>query len=286
MNDKTYTILTGATSGIGYETAKKLYLKGHYLILGNRNPEKAKALKEELLGLDGDGCVDLLKLDLSSLVSIREFANKVINDYDKIDILINNAGVFSRKLSYTIEGFEMSKGVNYLGTYYLTELLLDKLRQNDSAKIIMVSSIGCYWGKLKVSPDFFNKRKNSFLDYFNSKIANLVHTTELASSPANSSLIIKAADPGVVFSRIWKWHTRFGRSLEKIQKKIMKTAEEGSRIVVELVTADKFNKSDSVFVQMKKPRKLPKKVLNSKFRKEFLDFTEQTIQEHINTKKT
>ncbi|XMB72637.1 SDR family NAD(P)-dependent oxidoreductase [Mycoplasmatota bacterium WC30] len=286
MNNKTYTIITGATSGIGYETAKKLYLKGHYLILGNRNPEKAKTLKEELLSLDSSGSIDLLQLDLSSMKSIREFTEKVKKNYDKIDILINNAGVFSRELAFTNEGFEMSKGVNYIGTYYLTELLVDKLKENDSAKIIMVSSIGCYWGKLKIKSNFFNKRVNSFLDYFNSKKANLVHTKELSKRLDNTNIVVKAADPGVVFSKIWKWRTKFGRSLEKIQKKIMKTAEEGSRIVVTLATTDKYDKDTNIFFQDNKPRKLPKKVLDSEYRKQFIEFTEQSIKQHINIKKT
>ncbi len=222
---ETYTIITGATSGIGFQTAKKLYLEGHYLILGNRNMDRALEVKQQLLDLSPGGNIDLLHVDLSSFSSIKTFADTVNKSYDKIDILINNAGVFSRQLKRTQEGFEMSKGVNYLGTYYLTELLLDKLKQNETSKIINVSSIGCYWGKLKIKPDFFHKRVTSFIDYFNSKKANLIHTIELSESLASNRIIVKAADPGIVFSKIWKWRSKFGKSLEKIQKRSMKTSE-------------------------------------------------------------
>lgn len=277
---KTYTIITGATSGIGYETAKKLYLEGHYLILGNRNMEKAETIKQTLLNLKPGGDIDLLQIDLSSFSSIKEFSDKIYKTYHKIDILINNAGVFSRLLKYTEEGFEMSKGVNYLGTYYLTELLLDKLKQNDTAKIINVSSIGCYWGKLNIKPRFFHRRVTSFLDYFNSKKANLIHTMELSEALADDHIIVKAADPGVVFSRIWKWRSKFGRSLEKIQKRIMKTSEEGARVVEMLALTDTYDFDSNILYQEHKPRKLPKQVRNSEFRKQFIEFTNQIITEY------
>ena len=277
---KKYTIITGATSGIGYETAKKLYLEGHYLILGNRNIEKANKVKQQLLDLKPGGNIDLLQIDLSSFSSIKEFADNVTKTYERIDILINNAGVFSRQLKYTLEGFEMSKGVNYLGTYYLTELLIDKLKQNDSAKIINVSSIGCYWGRIKIKPNFFHKRVTSFLDYFLSKKANLIHTLELSELLAKENIIVKAADPGIVFSKIWKWRSKFGKSLEKIQKKIMKTSEEGARVVAMLAISDAHDNDSHILYQDNKPRKLPRQVKNSKFRKEFIAFTNQIINKY------
>ena len=140
---KTFTIITGTTSGIGYETAKKLFIEGHHLILGNRNVIKAKKLKEELLSINPNGHVDLIQVDLSSFSSIKSFCDQVLSNYEQIDTLINNAGVFTREKAITQEGFEMTMGVNYLGTYYLTELLIDRLLEGKSSKIIMVSSVGC-----------------------------------------------------------------------------------------------------------------------------------------------
>ncbi len=275
------TIITGATSGIGYETAKKLYLAGHHLVLGNRNHEKAKKLKKELLNLNKDGKVDMLHIDLSSFSSIKAFANEVINNYDKIDVLINNAGVFMREEAYTEENFEMTMGVNHLGTYLLTELLLDKLKENDKAKIIMLSSVGCYWGSLRMRPDIFTRRTNSFKDYFNSKLANLFYAIELNKRLEESNVIIKAADPGIAYSHIWKWKSKFGQSLDKIYKKITSTSEEGSRIVVLLADSNKYDSDSSLLYKYDKSRKLPRRTRREKRRKEFIEFTENTMKKYL-----
>lgn len=273
MNTKTI-IVTGATSGIGFETAKTLFLQGHHLVLGNRNMKKALKVKEELLSLK-DGDIDLLELDLSSFISIRSFTEKIKNNYDKIDILINNAGVFSRKENYTLEGFELTLGVNYVGTYYLTELLLPKLLEQTDPKIIMVSSIGCYWGKIKLKENFFNKKTNSFKDYFNSKLASLYYTSYL--SERYPSVFIKAADPGVAYSSIWKWKTGFGRCLDKLYKKIFHSSKDASRVIVQLASNDYFDKDDNLLYKYNKPRRIPRCIKNIKFRNQVIKYTEEII---------
>ncbi|MCK4552142.1 MAG: SDR family NAD(P)-dependent oxidoreductase [Tenericutes bacterium] len=278
---ETFTIITGATSGIGYETAKKLFIEGHHLILGNRNNIKAEKLKEELLKINPNGHVDLLQVNLSSFSLIKSFCDKVLSDYEYIDVLINNAGVFMREKAFTQEGFEMTMGVNYLGTYYLTELLIDRLLEGKNSKIIMVSSIGCYWGSLKVKPNIFVRRTNGFKDYFNSKLANLIYAKELLEKHRNSNLIIKAADPGVAYSKIWKWKTKFGESLDKLYQIITNTSEEAARIIVILANTNKYDKDNNLLYKFDKPRKLPKRVHKKKLRDDFIKFTEESIKQNI-----
>lgn len=276
MNTKTI-IITGATSGIGYETAKALFLQGHHLVLGNRNVEKALRVKKELLMLK-DGDIDLLEVDLSSFVSIKHFAERIMNDYHKIDILINNAGVFSRKEVFTREGFELTQGVNYIGTYYLTELLIPKLLEQTKPKIIMVSSIGCYWGKMKLNEDFFYKKTNSFKDYFNSKLASLYYTSYISERYPN--ILIKAADPGVAYSSIWKWKTGFGRLLDKLYKKIFHSSKEASRVIVQLAGSDLFDNDDNLLYKYNKSRKLPRRIRNTDFRNKVIKFTEAITKQY------
>lgn len=278
---KPITIITGATSGIGYETAKKLLIAGHHLVLGNRNETKAKRLKEEFLKIKEDALIDILHIDLSSFTSIKDFSEEIIKNYDRIDILINNAGVFMREKAFTKENFEMTMGVNHLGTYYLTELLIEKLKENEKAKIIMLSSVGCYLGNLKIKANLFTRRTNSFRDYFNSKLANLIYTIELKERLKESNIIIKAADPGIAYSQIWKWRSRFGRSLDKIYKKITSTSEEGSRIVVTLADTSKFDLDDNILYKYDKARSLPRKTMNKNLRKAFMDFTKEAIKDYI-----
>ena len=277
MEYKKYTILTGATSGIGFETAKKLCLSGHHLILANRNKSKAEKVKIELEQLNPNCEIDLLELNLASFESIKRFANEVITKYEYINNLINNAGVFMRETKYTEEGFEMSSGVNHLGTYLLTELLKDKLHETKNSKIIMVSSVGCYWGSIKISKNTYYKRINSFKTYFDSKLANLIYVKELADSYKDKSIIIKAADPGIVYSHIFKWKTKFGKFLEKIQKKIMKSPEQGADVICKLLDTDTFNTDDNILYTYNKARKLPRIIRNPKIRKMHMLHTEKII---------
>jgi len=141
MDHHQITILTGATSGIGYETAKKLFIQGHHLILGNRNPKKVERLAKELKELNPQGKLELLELDLASFQSIENFSKMVHESHKFFDNLSNNAGVFIRKKAFTTEGFEMTMGVNHLGTMLLTEKLKDLVKPG--SRIVMVSSIGC-----------------------------------------------------------------------------------------------------------------------------------------------
>lgn len=271
-------LITGATSGIGYETAKKLFLEGHNLILGNRNREKALKVKEELLTLK-NGTIDLLDIDLSSFSSIKKFANEIKENYKEINVLINNAGVFSRKKAFTQEGFELAKGVNYIGTYYLTELLLPMLLESPNSKIVMLSSVGCYLGKTKIKKDFYHTKSHNFRDYFDSKLANLFYTKYL--SDKYPSLIVKAADPGVAYSQIWKWKTRFGRSLDKLYRRITSTAEEASRIVVQLASTNKYDSDPNILYNFKKPLKLPKRVTKETLRKQVIALTKEVVEQYI-----
>jgi NAD(P)-dependent dehydrogenase (short-subunit alcohol dehydrogenase family) len=275
--DKKNIIITGVTSGIGYETAKKLFLAGHNLIMGNRNMEKALRVKQELSKL-GDGNIDFLEIDLSSFSSIRLFANEVITRYKRIDLLINNAGVFSRNDSYTKEGLELAKGVNHIGTYYLTELLLPRLLETPGSKVVMVSSVGCYLGKIKSTKNFFLKKTSNFRDYFDSKLANLFYAKDL--SDKYPSLIVKAADPGIAYSKIWKWKTRFGRSLDNLYRRLTKTSEEASRIIVQLAITDKFDNDQSLLYKYSKPLKLPRIVNNKFLRNEVLKSTEEIVRQY------
>lgn len=271
-------LITGATSGLGYETAKQLYILGHHLILANRNIEKAKAVQKELLGLSNKGTIDLETVDLSSFSSIKEFYKIIKSKYNKIDILINNAGVFSRENIYTKEGFELALGVNYLGTFYLTELLLPVLKQTSNSKIIMVSSLGSYYGSLTLNKEIFIKKTNNFKDYFNSKLANLIYAIHLKES--NQDIIVKAADPGIAYSNIWKWKTPLGKLINGLYRLIFKSAKKASRVIV-MLCDDEYNFDSNILYKYRKVIKLPKKSRDMTFNKNFITLTNEVIKDKI-----
>src|SRR5690554_7532560 len=142
-------VITGATSGIGKETAKALAFEGMKLVLPVRNMAKGEALQKELHELTGNGNIALHECDLSSMDSIRAFAGDYNEKYDRLDVLVNNAGVWEMKRSETKDGIEKTFGVNHLAPFLLTNLLLGKLKASAPSRIISVSSMAHIMGKIR-----------------------------------------------------------------------------------------------------------------------------------------
>ncbi|KAJ7386468.1 hypothetical protein OS493_008600 [Desmophyllum pertusum] len=134
-------VITGANTGIGKETAVDLATRGARVVIGCRNLEKGKAALKEIQGRSGSTNVFLEELDLASLDSVRKFADNIRNSEPRLDILVNNAGVLACPYQKTEDGFEMQFGVNHLGHFLLTILLLDLLKRSVPSRIINVSSL-------------------------------------------------------------------------------------------------------------------------------------------------
>ena len=139
LNGKT-AIITGSNTGIGKETAKELAKRGARIIMACRNIKEGIKAADEIKQITGNDNVVVKELDLASFKSIRNFAGN-INSYEvRVDILVNNAGVFLCPQSKTEDGFEMHFGVNYLGHFLLTLLLVEKIKKSSSARIINLTS--------------------------------------------------------------------------------------------------------------------------------------------------
>ncbi|MBN2540233.1 MAG: SDR family NAD(P)-dependent oxidoreductase [Bacilli bacterium] len=284
MTKQPITILTGATSGIGRKTVRHLAQLGHHLVLGNRNKAKAKQVKEELLQEFPQAQIDLFQIDLSSFVSILHFVDEIQKSYDHIDYLINNAGILSRKNLVTEEGFEMAMGVNHLGTYLLTESMIKAYQEKPIGMIIMLSSIGIYLGGVKVKEDLFSRHRNTFQNYFDSKLANMIYTKELSLRLQSSGTIVLAADPGIVYSHIWKWQSKLGQRMDKLQRKVMKSPEQGAKAILRLVEGDYDLSLGNIMFTTTKSRKLPKKIRKLEVRTRYLEYTQSIVTETLRSK--
>jgi NAD(P)-dependent dehydrogenase (short-subunit alcohol dehydrogenase family) len=191
-------IVTGANSGLGYETSLALAAKNAEVIMACRNPQKAQSAFDKIKSEVPNANLVLMQLDLGSLDSVRSFADEVHAKYNHIDLLINNAGVMVPPYGKTVDGFETQFGVNHLGHFALTAQLLDLLFAAENSRIVNVSSQAHNMGQINFDDLQSEKKYIAWTAYGQSKIANLYFTYELQRklATAGKTTIAAAAHPG------------------------------------------------------------------------------------------
>lgn len=167
-------IVTGGNGGLGFETTRALAAKGAQVIMAARNQEKAAAARAEIMNRVPDPLLDVRELDLASLGSVAGFADSVIADHDRLDLLVNNAGVMAIPEQKTEDGFEMQFGTNHLGHYALTARLLPLMAKNPGSRVVSVTSTARHFGR-PVDPEnpHLEGRYDRWRAYGQSKLANL-----------------------------------------------------------------------------------------------------------------
>ena len=192
-------VITGANTGLGYETALALAEHGAHVVLAVRNVDKGKDAAARITAASPRADVALQELDLTSLDSVRAAAEQLRADHDRIDLLINNAGVMYTPKSHTKDGFELQFGTNHLGHFALTGLLLDRLLPIAGSRIVTVSSVG---HRILADIHFddlqWERGYNRVAAYGQAKLANLLFTYDLQRRLAsNGTTIAVAAHPGM-----------------------------------------------------------------------------------------
>ncbi|XP_071789997.1 retinol dehydrogenase 13-like [Asterias amurensis] len=202
-------IVTGGNSGIGRVTALDLAKRGARVILACRNLQKAEDVAKDIKSSSGNSEVVVRHLDLSSLQSVREFAQKIIETEDRLDLLINNAGVAAMETgAVTKDNFEYVFGTNHFGHFLLTNLLLDLLKKSALKRVVTVSSsLHELSSRLNMTRE--DQSVASFLyphlqDYLSSKLANVLFARELASREKASGLVSISLHPGMTNTPIWQ----------------------------------------------------------------------------------
>jgi NAD(P)-dependent dehydrogenase (short-subunit alcohol dehydrogenase family) len=191
-------IVTGANSGIGYEMARALARKKATVILACRNKDKGESAVRQIDREYPEAKAELMQLDLSDLALVRRFADEFTSHYNRLDILINNAGIMATPFGKTADGFELQFGTNHLGHFALTGLLLDLIIRTLQARVITVSSGGHRFGEIDFDNLNGEKGYNRQRAYAQSKLANLLFTYELQRrfEGAGVDAIAVAAHPG------------------------------------------------------------------------------------------
>ncbi len=237
MKDRTLAI-TGATSGIGKATSARLSGDFDKIILLVRNVEKAENFKDELLEKHENLCIDIVECDLSNLVSVQTAIDTIQLKYEKIDCLINNAGVVSLSKKTTKDGFEMMMATNYIGHYLLTHHLFRLVMNSKTKQIVIVSSNAYAFTTL--GRNYFTGNGNPMNLYGRSKLATLYFMQELHERFSDVGLHVTAVHPGAVSTNLGKTpqNEKFGRLVYGVLTPFFQTPAGGAESTI-LAVRDK-----------------------------------------------
>lgn len=193
-------IVTGGNSGLGFESVKAFAGKGAHVVLASRSFQKGEAAKSKIQESDPSGRIEVMELDLMDLASVAVFAKQFIAKYDRLDVLLNNAGIMTTPYFKTKDGFEAQLGTNHLGHFALTGLLLERIKKTPGCRVVNVSSNGHRFGTMDFDNLLFEEGKGytPMKAYGRSKLANLLFTYELQrqfeANKVDASVL--AAHPG------------------------------------------------------------------------------------------
>ena len=267
-------IITGTTNGIGLEMLKQLAGADYEIITACRDIEKSSAIAREIKDDNPEAVIHTYKLDLSSFGSIISFAKKMYSDFDYIDILLNNAGLFLSKNGKTEQGFEMTVGVNYVGTYYLTYLLEDIIARGHSPKIINICSRIALYGHLTYKPQRFYSQPRGLRAYASSKYMQLLWIKHEAHNFLDRGIMMYAVHPGDVHTNLWSTKNILIKLIWPMLKRTLITVEEGAKAGV-YVVKNNVRKVGEMYQNEGDIMKFPK--YDEEIAQKLIDYTDKEI---------
>ncbi|GGD31190.1 oxidoreductase [Croceicoccus pelagius] len=227
LSGRTY-VVTGANTGLGFEAARVLAARGGEVVLACRSEDKAREAMARISRETPHAKLDFAELDLGDLDAVRRSAES-LSQRERLDVLVNNAGVMIPPLSHTAQGFELQFGVNHLGTFALTSLLLPKLAEGKGPRVVVTSSIAhrsgqAVWSDPKAEEHYARSQR-----YSDSKLANALFFVELARrlSASGSPVISVGCHPGVASTDLGR-HVGIANLAMKFVGKVLNTAEQGA----------------------------------------------------------
>ncbi|MEJ8304114.1 SDR family oxidoreductase [Saccharibacillus sacchari] len=261
MNGKT-ALVTGANAGMGLATTIELVRRGYRVLMLCRNEERGEKALREVDAAGGNGSAELVLGDLAELSSIRNFADNIHGRVSRIDVLINNAGVVSPKRQETKDGFELALGVNHLGHFLATNLLLDLVQAADRGRIVVVASGAYKAGRIHFEDPHLRQSYNVIKSYGQSKLANILFARELALRTYDSGIAVNALHPGAVLTQLGiDRGTGFGQGVYRALGKLpsFQTPAEGASTAVYLADSPEVEGISREYFYRSQPKSLDRK---------------------------
>ena len=227
-------LVTGANSGIGKETALALAKMNARVMMVCRDRARGEAALQEVKQQSGNTALELMLCDLSSQKSTRQFADDFKATHDRLDVLVNNAGVYLRKRTLTTDGIESTFAINHLAYFLLTNLLLDILKRSAPSRIINVASDAHAYGKVDFENLQGEKKYGGARAYANSKLENIVFTYALARRLEGTGVTVNCLHPGAVATGIFR---ALPKPLEAIIKLFTLSPEKGAETSIYLASS-------------------------------------------------
>ncbi|MDN5882363.1 MAG: SDR family oxidoreductase [Nitrosospira sp.] len=254
MNGK-IVLITGATSGIGLESAVMIAQSGAKVIIVGRNPEKTEAVLAQIKQRSDSSQVESMLCDFASQADIHRLAKNFLSRHDRLDVLINNAGAVNDKRTLTEDGIETTFAVNHLGYFLLTHLLLDRIKASAPARIVNVASGAHYRGTLDFDDLGFERRYKIMHAYARSKLANVLFTRELARRLKGTGVTSNAVHPGVVATHIWDRAPGWTQPIFTIVKRIFMIApEKGAQRIAWLAASPEVEGKTGLYFENNQPK--------------------------------
>jgi retinol dehydrogenase-14 len=230
-------LITGASSGMGKVTALELAKRGATVVMVCRDPARGEAARSEITAASSNPSVDLLLADLSSQQAIRQLAQEFRAKYERLHVLVNNAGGIYGSRTLTADGLELTFALDHLAYFLLTNLLLDVLRQSAPARIVNVSSDAHRMGPINFDNLQGDRRYFGLRAYGQAKLANIIFTYDLARRLEGTGVTVNCMYPGFVRTNFGRRNAGIYSVFVAVFSRLMKTPEKGAETIVYLASS-------------------------------------------------
>ncbi|XP_054475470.1 retinol dehydrogenase 13-like isoform X1 [Anoplopoma fimbria] len=274
-------LITGGNTGIGKETAVDLAKRGARVILACRDMDRANSAAEEVRKRSGNDNVIVKKLDLASLQSVRQLAKEVLASEERLDVLINNAGIMSCPKWQTEDGFEMQFGVNHLGHFLLTNCLLDLLKKSTPSRIVTVSSLAhergqIYFDDIHQEKDYLPRKS-----YAQSKLANVLFSRELVNKLQGTGVTTYSLHPGIIRTELgrhfWPKIPLWKRVLFTPLMFLIKTPTEGAQTTIYCAVEESLQDESGLYYSDCAPKSAAPQGLDDEAAKKLWDLSASMV---------